>query len=85
MIVIPVTITTELIEHADGRPVAYVDATSLAVFAYQKPDGSYVIDISTRDDIPLEQLDVLLDGSSLLRLWQPVSCCCRPRSVDTSS
>lgn len=48
------TITTELIEHADGRPVACVDATAVAVFAYQEPDGTYVIDIYTRDDIPLE-------------------------------
>jgi hypothetical protein len=64
---VPATITTELIEHADGRPVAYVDATAVAVFAYQEPDGTYVIEICTRDDIPLGRLDVLVDGNSLLR------------------
>jgi hypothetical protein len=68
MSLIPATITTELIEHADGRPVAYVDATDVAVFAYQEPDGTYVIEICTRDDIPTGRLGVLLDGSSLLRI-----------------
>lgn len=59
---IPATITTEVMEHADGRPVAYVDATAVAVFAYQEPDGTYVIDICTRVDIAPEQLRLLLDG-----------------------
>jgi hypothetical protein len=64
---IPATITTELIEHADGRLVAYVDATAVAVFAYQESDGTYIIEICTRDDIPLGRLGVLVDGNSLLR------------------
>src|SRR6266487_1538627 len=50
MTFIPTTITAELMEHADGRPVAYIDATGIAVFACQQPDGTYVIDICTRDD-----------------------------------
>jgi hypothetical protein len=62
MSVIPATITAELLEHADGRPIAYIDATGLAVFAYQHPDGSYIIDIYTRDDITSRQLHLLLDG-----------------------
>lgn len=62
---IPSTITTELIRHADGRPVAYIDATAIAVFAYQHPDGSYVIDICTRQHIPAGQLRLLLDGDPL--------------------
>jgi hypothetical protein len=65
MIWIPSTITTELIRHADGRPVAYIDATALAVFAYQHTDGSYVIDICTRDHIPAGHLRLLLDGGPL--------------------
>jgi hypothetical protein len=68
---IPATITTELIEHADGRPVAYIDATAVAVFAYQEPDGAYVIHICTRDDIPLGRLGVLVDGNPLLRPSSP--------------
>jgi hypothetical protein len=59
------TITTELLRHADGRPVAYVDGTAIVVFAYQQPDGTYVIDICTRDDIPRGQLLLLLDGEPL--------------------
>jgi hypothetical protein len=66
MTLIPVPITTELIEHADGRPVAYVDATAVVVFAYQEQDGSYVIEICTRDDMPSGRLGLLLDGSPLL-------------------
>jgi hypothetical protein len=44
------TITTELMEHTDGRPVAYIDATAVAVFAFHQPDGTHVVDIHTRDD-----------------------------------
>jgi hypothetical protein len=44
---IPATITTELIEHADRRSVAYVDATAVAIFAYQEPDLTYIIEICT--------------------------------------
>ena len=62
----PATITTELIEHADGRSIAYIDATAIAVFTYQEPDGSYIIDICTRGDIS-EQTHVLLDGSPLIQ------------------
>ena len=67
MIVGSATITTELLVHADGRPIAYIDATAIAVFAYQQPDDTYVIDIRTRDDIPQQQLRLLLDGGLLLR------------------
>ena len=64
---VPATITTELLEHADGRPIAYIDATAVAVFAYQQPDGTYVIEICTREDITERRLRLLLDGGRLLR------------------
>jgi hypothetical protein len=67
MAVIPATITTELMEHADGRPVAYVDATAVAIFAYQEPDGTFAVEICTRHDIPAQRLSVLLDGHALSR------------------
>ena len=63
---IPATITAELLEHADGRPVAYIDVTGIAVFACQQPDGTYVIDICTRDDTADGRLRLLLDGQPLL-------------------
>ena len=66
MIFIPVTITAELLEHADGRPVAYIDATGITVFACQQPDGTYVIDICTRDDTATGRLRLFLDGQPLL-------------------
>jgi hypothetical protein len=56
------TITTDLLEHADGRPVAYIDATAIAVFAYQEPDGTHVIDVHTRGDVLPERMRLLLDG-----------------------
>jgi hypothetical protein len=62
MTFIPATITVELLEHADGRPVAYIDATAVAVFACQQPDGIYVIDICTRDDTATGRLRLFLDG-----------------------
>ena len=65
MTFIPATITAELLEHADGRPVAYIDATGIAVFACQQPDGTYVIDICTRDDTADGRLRLLLDGQPL--------------------
>jgi hypothetical protein len=65
MTVIPSTITADLLRHADGRAIAYIDATAVAVFAYQQPDGSYVIDIRTRDDIKCGRLRLLLDGQPL--------------------
>ena len=65
MTFIPATITAELLEHADGRPVAYIDATAVAVFACQQPDGTYVIDICTRDDTADGRLRLLLDGQPL--------------------
>ena len=58
-------ITTELMAHADGRPIAYTDATGIAVFAYQQPDHTYVIEIHTRDDTVGERLCLLLDGEPL--------------------
>jgi hypothetical protein len=66
MTFIPATITADLLEHADGRPVAYIDATGVAVFACQQPDGTYVIDICTRDDTAVGRLRLLLDGQPLL-------------------
>ena len=66
MTFIPATITAELLEHADGRPVAYIDGTGVAVFACQQPDGTYVIDICTRDDAASRRLRLLLDGQPLL-------------------
>ena len=66
MAAVPASITTELLEHADGRPVAYIDATAIAIFAQQQPDGSYVIDICTRDDLAPGRLHLLLDGDLLL-------------------
>jgi hypothetical protein len=65
MTLVPVTITTELMEHVDGRPIAYIDATAVAVFAYQELDGTYIIDVCTRDDIASWQLRLLLDGEPL--------------------
>jgi hypothetical protein len=65
MTLVPATITTELMEHADGRPVAYVDATVVAVFVCQQADGTYVVDICTRDDTVPGQLSLFLDGESL--------------------
>jgi hypothetical protein len=66
MAAVPASITTELLEHADGRPVAYIDATAIAIFTQQQPDGSYVIDICTRDDLAPGRLHLLLDGDLLL-------------------
>ena len=63
---VPATITTELLKHADGTPIAYIDATAIVVFAYQQPDGTYVIDICTREDITPGQLRLLLDGAQCL-------------------
>jgi hypothetical protein len=68
MTVVSANITTELLAHTDGRPIAYVDATAVAVFAYQQPDGTYVIEVCIRDDIPEEGLRLLLDGSPLMQL-----------------
>ena len=65
MTFIPSTITAELFEHADGRHVAYIDATGIAVFACQQPDGTYVIDICTRDDTTDGRLRLFLDGQPL--------------------
>ena len=61
MLAVPTTVTVELIEHADGRPVAYIDATGIAVFVHQLRDGAYIVDICTRDRTG-EQMRVLLDG-----------------------
>ncbi len=67
MTVVSANITTELLAHADGRPIAYIDATAVAVFTYQQPDGTYVIDICTRDDIAPGQLRLFLDGAPMPR------------------
>ena len=64
MIRTPAVIRTKLMEHADGRPVAYIDATGMVVFTYQEPDGTYIIDICTRNDSG-DRACVLLDGLPL--------------------
>jgi hypothetical protein len=66
MICTPAVIRTELMEHAHGRPVAYIDATGMVVFTYQEPDGTCIIDISTRNDSG-DRACVLLDGPPLNR------------------
>jgi hypothetical protein len=58
----PATITTVEMEHADGRPAVYVDATGVAVVIYQELDGTYVVDVLTRDDSAVGRLRLLLDG-----------------------
>ncbi len=65
MTLVPATIAVDVMEHADGRPIAYTDATSIVVFVYQEPDGTYVIDICTRDDTARGRLLLLLDGQPL--------------------
>jgi hypothetical protein len=62
MTAVPATITAEVMVHADGRPIAYIDATAVVVFAYQQPSGAYVIDIYTRDDTAAGRLRLLIDG-----------------------
>jgi hypothetical protein len=62
---VPVTITAEMMTAADGRPVAYIDATAVAVFTYQDPRGVHVIDIHLREDIPPGRLRLLLNGQPL--------------------
>src|ERR1039458_5404681 len=47
------------------QEVAYIDATGVAVFACQQPDGTYVIDICTRVDTADGRLRLLLDGQPL--------------------
>ena len=61
MLAISTAVTVELMEHADGRPVVYVDATGIAVFIQRSRDGTYVVDICTRDHTG-EQMHVLLDS-----------------------
>jgi hypothetical protein len=61
-VAIPAPIGTYMIEHTDGRPVAYVDATGLTVFTYQQPDGTYVVEVFTRDNTAAHGLRLSLDG-----------------------
>jgi hypothetical protein len=72
----PVTATTGLAEHADGRPIACTDATAVVVFVYQDPAGAYVVDIHTRDPAADGRLRVLLDQLPLLTAARPP----RPRA-----
>lgn len=81
---IPATIAAELLEHADGRPVAYIDATAVAVFTYQLPDGAYVIDVYTRDDITHGRLRLLLDGEPVLSTSRGLAGCPPKRSAEPS-
>jgi hypothetical protein len=67
----PLTATTGLAEHADGRPIAATDATTVAVFVYQDPAGAYVVDIHTRDPAADGRLRVLLDQRPLLTEARP--------------
>lgn len=62
---VPATITAEVMEHADGRPVAYIDATGVVVFVWQEADGSYVVEVHTRDAIACRRPRLLLDGQLL--------------------
>ena len=85
-----VTMTTDLIEHAHGDPVASADAAAIAVFVHQSPAGSFVIDIYTRDDTE-RRVRLLLDGE--LRCAAPpgkvpstqlclsLHRCCRPSAI----
>jgi hypothetical protein len=68
---VPVTATTGLAEHADGRPIACTDATAVAVFVYQDPAGLYVVDIHTRDPVADGRLRILLDQLPLLTETRP--------------
>jgi hypothetical protein len=49
-------------KHADGRPVAYINATAVALFACQQPDSTYITHICARADISPGKLRVYLDG-----------------------
>lgn len=61
MVTTPARITTEVFQHSNGHPVAYTDATGVAVFTYQDPDGVYVIDVCTRDGTG-EATCIVFDG-----------------------
>jgi hypothetical protein len=67
----PLTITAEVLRHADGRPIAYIDATAIAVFVHQQPDGSHLISIYTRHDSAEDQIQILLDETPVTPLHQP--------------
>jgi hypothetical protein len=56
------TIGAYMMEHADGRPIAYVDAAGLAVYTYQQPDGAYTVEVYTHDDATADRLRLLVDG-----------------------
>lgn len=64
MVTSPARITSEVLQHADGRPIAYTDATGVAVFIYQEGNGTYVIEICTRDNTGSRRC-ILLDGAPL--------------------
>lgn len=57
----PLTVTAEVLRHADGRPIAYIDATAIAIFVQQRPDGSHLISIYTRHDSADDQIQILVD------------------------
>jgi hypothetical protein len=63
---VPVTATTGLAAHTDGRPIACTDATAVVVFVYQDSSGTYVVDIHRRDQAADGRLRVLLDELPLL-------------------
>ena len=73
MTLVPATIAVDVMEHADGRPIAYTDATALAMFVYQTPTGLYVVDIHARDDSADGRLRVLLDELPLLTDHPPAT------------
>lgn len=56
------TITAQELEQCNGRPLAYVDADTLAVYVFQRDDGDVVIDAYPRDDQAREHLHIQLDG-----------------------
>lgn len=70
---VPAVITAEVMRDAGGHPVAYIDATGIAVFTYQQRNGTYIVDINTRDPSS-HRMHVLLDGQLLNpgRSQQPV-------------
>ncbi len=85
MTAVPAVVTVELIEQADGRPIAYTDATGIAVFIHQTPEGTYVVDICTRDHTG-EQLHVLVDGIPVIgRRVGSADVQCAPASTTSRS
>lgn len=56
-------ITTDVLERTDGQPVGLIDADQVVTFVQQTSDGTFVVEVHTRDAVP--GLHVLLDGVPL--------------------